>query len=294
MFKRFFLFFGVNIAIIATISLILNLLGFSGYITSQGLNYESLAIFCLIWGMAGSFISLRLSKWMAKKLMGVEIVSPTGQYGPIVQKVHQLASRAGLPSMPEVGIYRGDEINAFATGPSKSNSLVAVSTGLLNKMNDEEIEGVLAHEVAHIANGDMVTMALLQGVLNAFVMFAARVAAYAISNVMRGEDDEGGGFNYLTHFIVVFVLEIFFGIFASIIVAWFSRFREFRADAGAGNLAGKDRMIAALEALKKNYNCLSKGESSIKTMQISSQSSFMALFSSHPSLDRRIAALRGF
>ena len=292
MFKRFSLFFGVNILIIIAVSLILNILGVGHYLTASGLDYQALAIFCLIWGMVGSFISLRLSKWMAKKMMGVEILSPTGRYAQLVQTVHQLARKANLPEMPEVGIYQSPEVNAFATGPSKKNSLVAVSSGLLQKMRQEEIEGVLAHEVAHIANGDMVTMALLQGVINAFVMFAARVVAYALSNFLRGDDDEGEGFSFFTHIIVVFILEIIFGIFASIIVCWFSRYREFRADAGGGRLAGKDRMTAALEALRNNYDSLGKRESSIKAMQISSKSGFLALFSSHPPLEKRIAALR--
>jgi heat shock protein HtpX len=197
--------------------------------------------------------------------------------------------------MPEVGIYQSGEINAFATGPSKSSSLVAVSTGLLDRMNDEEVEGVLAHEVAHIANGDMVTMALVQGVVNAFVMFFARIAAFALQNAMKSDDDEspvGGG---LAHMFTVMAFEIVFGILGSMVVAFFSRIREYSADAGGARLAGKQSMIAALKRLESEYelNHFDRNqETSMAMMKISAkESGFRALFSSHPKLSDRIKQL---
>ncbi len=202
--------------------------------------------------------------------------------------------------MPEVGIFESSDVNAFATGPSKNNSLVAVSSGLLQRMNREEVEGVLGHEVAHIANGDMVTMTLLQGVINAFVMFFARIIAFAISNALRSNNDNGEkseGLGTFAHMMVVMVLEIVFGILGSLVVASFSRFREFRADAGGSRLAGKDKMIAALKALKTVVEMPQRAEApqannAIKCLQISSRGSFIQLFSTHPSLDARISALQ--
>lgn len=296
--KRFFLFFGINILIVATLSIVLSLLGIGSYIEQGRLNLVSLSIFCLIWGMGGAFISLALSKWMAKKMMGIQIITPhqAGPYLHILESVHRFSRQAGLSRMPEVGIYESDEVNAFATGPSKKNSLVAVSTGLMRKMNKDEVDGVLAHEVAHIANGDMVTMTLIQGIMNAFVMFLARIVAWGISSAMSknsdGEESQSS-FSPMLNMIIVFVLEIIFGIVASIAISWFSRQREFRADRGGAKLAGKDRMIAALESLKKTYDSLiPQAESSLKTMQISSKNSWFQLFSTHPSLNDRIQALK--
>ena len=216
-------------------------------------------------------------------MMGVTIVSQRdARYGQLVTKVHQIARRAGLQTMPEVGIFNSPVVNAFATGRSRNNSLVAVSTGLLQKMREDEVEGVLAHEVAHIANGDMVTMALIQGVINAFVMFLARVVAYAIQSSMRSNDDrEGGGhMGGLAYMMTVFVLEIIFGIIASTIVMAFSRWREYRADAGSAALVGKDKMIAALTALKRDYSLMQETEmkTSVQTMSISSKEGLMKLF----------------
>jgi heat shock protein HtpX len=294
MIKRFALFFGVNIAIMVTVTTILSLLGVGNYMNAYGIDYTSLIIFCLVWGMAGSFISLMLSKFMAKTMYGVQIITPTGQYGDLVRRVHTLASRAGIVVMPEVGIYNSPEVNAFATGPSKNNSLVAVSSGLLSKMSSDEVEGVLAHEIAHIANGDMVTMALVQGVVNAFVMFLARVVAFAISSAMSSSDDEKSeGIGGLANYVVVMVLQIVFGILGSIIVAFFSRYREYRADSGGAKLAGKEKMIAALSGLTRTYESLAQGgRSEVRAMQISSKSSLLALFSTHPSLENRINALK--
>lgn len=293
MFKRFFLFFGVNILVMITVSLLLNIFGVNHYITASGLDYNALMVFCLIWGMAGSFISLMLSKWMAKRMMGIEIVGNTGPYAELVQIVHRLSKQAGITTMPEVGVFHSPEVNAFATGPSKNNSLVAVSSGLLERMNRDEIEGVLGHEVAHIANGDMVTMALLQGIMNAFVMFFARAIAFAIDQAMRKDDDEGQGLGGIAHFAVVMVLELIFGMLAGLVLSWFSRHREFRADSGGAKLAGREKMVGALEALMRTYNSIpAKEAEGFKNMKISSKKSFLALFSTHPPLEDRIKALQ--
>lgn len=290
--KRFLLFFGVNILIIVMLSLVLNLLGISPYLTAYGIDYQSLAVFCLIWGMGGAFISLMLSKWMAKTMMGVQIVSTTGPNSDLVHMVHHLSKKAGLNTMPEVGIYQSPELNAFATGPSKNNSLVAVSTGLLQRMDREELEGVLGHEVSHIANGDMVTMTLIQGVMNAFVMFLARALAFAIAQASRRDDDREGGMGFFAQYALIMLFETVFGILASLVIAWFSRLREFRADSGSASIAGKEKMIKALEALKRSYPQLQKGETAFRAMQISSKGSWMEAFSTHPNLDRRIDALK--
>jgi len=294
MFKRFFLFAVMNIAVIVTISIVMNLLGVQPYLTAYGLNYESLLIFCLLWGMIGSFISLMMSKFMAKKMMGVKVVEANSSYSHLVNTVHRLAKAANLPKMPEVGIYDSPEVNAFATGPSKSNSLVAVSTGLLNSMREDEVEGVLAHEIAHIANGDMVTMALAQGVINAFVMFFARVVAFAVQNALKSDDDKSpvGGLSYM---LTTIVFDILFGIIGSIILAGFSRYREFRADAGGASLAGKQSMINALKRLQMQYEgggVFENENPSLNAFKISSkESGLRALLSTHPKLSDRIKRL---
>lgn len=249
-------------------------------------------IFCLVWGFVGSGVSLMLSKFMAKRMMGVEIVDERGQYADLVHRVHSFARAAGLTKMPEVGIYHSPEVNAFATGPSKNNSLVAVSTGLLQQMNTEEVDGVLAHEVAHVANGDMVTMALIQGVVNAFVMFFARIAAMALQNVLNGDRDDdrpvAGGFAY---HISVMVFEIAFSFLGMFVVAYFSRVREFRADKGGAQFAGRHKMVAALRRLKQKMDLVDDSQDQIKAMKISSRKGLMSFLSTHPSLDDRIAAL---
>lgn len=287
MFKRIALFLVVNFLIVITISFIVRLLGFDAWLTQAGLNYTALMGFCLVWGMAGSFISLLLSKTIAKWSVGVIEIDGRGQFGYIYEMVRRLSQRAGIP-MPEVGIYESPEVNAFATGPSKSNSLVAVSTGLLETMNERELEGVLAHEVSHIANGDMVTMTLLQGVVNAFVMFFSRVLGYAAAIALGRGDDENRGPSFMIQYLVTFVLEIVFGILGMIIVAYFSRYREFRADAGGAKLAGRDAMISALERLRRTLDTV-EDDRALATLKISSARS---LFSTHPPLEERIAALR--
>lgn len=300
--KRWLIFAAVSLAISITISVIMSALGIGHYISQGGIQYGSLMAFCLLWGMGGSFIALLLSKQMAKWTMGVQIVTLEGPHRGIVEKVHRLSRRAGLTEMPEVGIYQSMEVNAFATGRSRNSSLVAVSTGLLSRMNDAEVEGVLAHEVAHIANGDMVTMTLVQGVVNAFVMFFSRIAAFAISQALRGnsEDDRDSAPNPLVNMMIVFVLDIVFGLLAMPIVAWFSRYREFRADKGGADLAGREKMIAALESLQRAYPQLAaegnngdgKADPNFRSMQISSKTGVMALFSTHPPLEVRIEALK--
>lgn len=298
MFKRIFLFLAVNILVVITLSVILNVLGVQPYLTPYGLNYESLMIFCLIWGMGGAFISLGLSRIMAKWMMGVKVIDPQTrdpELSSLVQMVHDLARAARLPAMPEVGIYESPEVNAFATGPTRSRSLVAVSTGLLNRMNRDEVQGVLGHEVAHIANGDMVTMTLIQGVVNAFVMFLARAIAYALTMAGRGKDgEEGAASSPLAYYAVQFVLEIVFMILGSIVVAWFSRQREYRADAGGATLAGREQMIQALQGLKRTFEAVDPtAQPAIQALKISSRpGGIMRLFSTHPALDDRIARLK--
>ncbi|MDP2052113.1 MAG: protease HtpX [Acidobacteriota bacterium] len=287
--KRIFLFLATNIAVMITLSIVLSLLGFSGYLTPTGLDYSALMVFSLVWGMAGAFISLQMSRWMAKRAMGVQLVdgnSGQAELDWLHQTVANLARKAGLP-MPEVGIYDSPEVNAFATGPSKKRSLVAVSTGLLRSMRREEVEGVLAHEVAHIQNGDMVTLTLIQGVVNAFVMFFSRI----IANIVRQMVDEK--ISTLVFFVTTIVFDILFGILGSMVVAWFSRAREFRADAGGAQLAGKANMIGALQRLMQNKDMVDTSQPQLAAMKISgARSGFMALISTHPPLEVRIAALQ--
>lgn len=292
MFKRIGLFLLTNLAVIVMVSIVLNLLGVGQYRTVGGLDLKALLAFCAVWGFVGSFISLRMSKFMAKRFMGVQIVDKDPQYAALVNTVHQLAKQANLPKMPEVGVYHSPEVNAFATGPSKKNSLVAVSTGLLQGMRQDEVEGVLAHEVSHIANGDMVTMTLIQGVINTFVMFFARIAAFAVENFLRGDDEEGQGMGGIAYMLTVFVFEIIFGLLGSVVVALFSRHREYRADAGAAKLAGREKMIAALERLKSQTFQDKRGQA-LEAFKISGKrGGLAALLSTHPALDDRIKALQ--
>jgi heat shock protein HtpX len=293
--KRILLFVATNLAIVLTVSIVLSLLGIGGYRTAAGLDYGALAVFCLVWGFAGAFISLLMSRWIAKRAMGVELVDGRSGHEEadwLYRTVERLARQAQLP-MPEVGIYNSPEVNAFATGPSKSKSLVAVSSGLLRGMRREEVEGVLAHELSHIQNGDMVTMTLIQGVVNAFVLFASRV----IANIVRNAVDER--IAAMVGFIVTIVLDIALGILGATVVAWFSRAREFRADAGAATLmgggsalAGRGNMIAALRRLQTTHQLVDPSNQALATMKIAGGSGrWMMLFSTHPPLEARIAAL---
>jgi heat shock protein HtpX len=288
--KRIFLFLATNIAIVLTLSVVASILGIGNYLGRQGIDIGGLAVFCLFWGMGGAFISLQMSRWIAKRATGVQLIegrTGNSQADWLYQTIERLTRQANLP-MPEVGIYPSDEVNAFATGPSKNRSLVAVSSGLLRSMRPEEVEGVLAHEVTHIANGDMVTMTLLQGVINAFVMFLARIIAYV---VVRGTSDSRSRGSSGLEFLVVMVLQIVLGILGSLVVAWFSRQREFRADAGGAHLAGRPRMIGALQRLKANQELVDPSHQALATMKISGTRSWLALFSTHPPLEVRIAAL---
>ncbi len=291
--KRIFLFMLVNLVIILTISTVIQLLGLQPYLSVNGIEYKGLLIFCAIWGFAGSFISLLLSKTIAKWSMGVKVISPQAQDQQqrwLVQTVYNLARKAQLPGMPEVGIYESPDVNAFATGATKGNSLVAVSSGLLSRMTQEEAEGVLGHEIAHIANGDMVTMTLLQGVVNTFVMFFARIAAWSLSNAV---DEEKRPW---VNFLAVIVFEIALGLLGMMIVARFSRYREFRADAGGSRLAGKEHMISALRKLQKTYDPEfeeSKQNEAVAAFKISGakKGGLMSLLATHPPLTERIQAL---
>jgi heat shock protein HtpX len=282
--KRIFLFLLTNFAIVTTISIILGLLG----ITPGG-DLVQLAIFCLVWGMGGAFLSLAISRWMAKRAMGVQLVD--GNTGDpeadwLYRVVERLTQQAQLP-MPEVGIYNSPEVNAFATGPSKKRSLVAVSTGILRSMKKNELEAVLAHEVSHIGNGDMVTMTLLQGVMNAFVMFVARIVA----SVVAGQSKSERGSDAI-YFMVRIVVEIVLGIAGSLVTAWFSRHREFRADAGSASLVGSENMVAALRRLAEGPQGVDPRAPALASFKISGAPGLMALFSTHPPLEVRIEALR--
>lgn len=288
--KRTLIFLGVNALILLTLSITLNLLGVGHYFTARGIDFRSLLIFCLVWGMGGAFISLALSRIMAKWMMGVQVID-TNTTEPalheLVATVHRLARAANLPEMPEVGLYPSPEINAFATGPTRSRALVAVSAGLLERMNRGQVEGVLAHEIAHVANGDMVTMTLVQGVINALVMFLARVIAFFLAN--RGRDSDSSS---APSYLVIFLLEMVLSVLGMIAVAAFSRYREYRADAGGAALAGREKMVGALEALRDSmrYVDLTHKES-LATLKISGRPKF-SLFATHPPLEERIARLK--
>ncbi len=295
--KRVFLFVVVNILVVTTITVILGLLHVNRYFPQGGL--AGLAVFCLVWGFAGALISLAMSRLMAKWMMGVQVIPPeTGdpRLRELVDTVHGLARAAHLP-LPEVGIYESNEINAFATGPTKARSLVAVSTGLLERMGSREVEGVLGHEITHIANGDMVTMTLIQGVINSFVLFLSRVLAFAISQALRSRDDRESGGGYLLQYLLVMVFQIVFSILGSLVVFGFSRWREFRADAGGARLAGRENMIGALRALQRLQDpealaAEAHQHQAFQALKISGPRSGIArLFASHPPLEERIARL---
>ena len=286
--KRIFLFLATNVAIMIMLSIVLSMLGVTGYITSDGLNYGALMVFSLVWGFGGAMISLLMSRWMAKTAMGVQLVDGRTGHAELdwlYTTVEQLSRKAGLP-MPEVGIYDSPEVNAFATGPSKRSSLVAVSSGLMRSMRREEVEGVLAHEVAHIQNGDMVTMTLIQGVVNAFSIFFSRV----IANIIRQMVDEK--ISHLVFMVATIVFDIAFSILGMFVVAWFSRAREFRADAGAATLSSRGNMIAALQRLMQNKGMVDDSQPQLATMKINGGKGFMSLISTHPPLEDRIAALQ--
>jgi heat shock protein HtpX len=293
--KRIFFFGLVNIAMIVTISIVLRLVGADRYLYAYGLNYTSLAVFCLIWGMGGAFISLALSRVIAKWTMRIQLVdvNSPGEFGEVARTVQRLARAAHLP-MPEVGVYDSPEVNAFATGPTKNRALVAVSTGLLRSMRQNELEGVLGHELSHVGNGDMVTMTLIQGVMNAFVMFLSRILAFAASQALSSRDDrDRGRGSPMMMYMFTFLFEIVFGLVGAMIVASFSRWREYRADRGGATLAGRESMQAALRRLLANQQAyVQGGNQAIAALKINGrQGGLMALLASHPPLEERIARL---
>ena len=292
--KRVFLFLATNLAIIIVLSITLRLLGFEGFLDQQGvdLNLNSLLLFAAVFGMGGSFMSLALSKWTAKRFTGAKVIErpATNQERWLVETVHRQARQAGI-GMPEVAIYPGAEINAFATGASRNKALVAVSAGLLNAMSQDEAEAVLGHEISHVANGDMITLALIQGVINTFVIFLSRVIGHVVDRVVfKTERGHGPAF-----WITSIVAEILLAVLASMIVMWFSRQREFRADAGGANLAGRQKMIAALERLHQHSNQPPLPDQ-LAAFGIAGGigSGIKRLFMSHPPLEERIAALRAY
>ena len=287
--KRILLLVATNFAILIVLSITMQLLGVDQMLAQEtGLNLYGLLVMAAIFGFGGSFISLLISKWMAKMAVGAHVIEVPANTTErwLVDTVKRQADKAGI-GMPEVAIYDAPDINAFATGWNRNDSLVAVSTGLLQNMSQDEAEAVLGHEISHVANGDMVTLTLIQGVLNTFVIFLSRVIGFVVDRtVFKVERGQGPAF-----FITVIVAQIVLGILASMIVMWFSRWREFRADAGGAALAGRQKMVAALERLKLNQE-QSALPAQISAFGISGKSGIMRLFMSHPPLEERIAALQ--
>ena len=290
--KRIFLLVATNFAVLAVLSVSMQLLGIDRMLTEEaGLNLQGLLIMAAVFGFGGSFISLLISKWMAKQATGAHVIDVPSNMSErwLVDTVKRQAEKAGI-GMPEVAIYDAPEINAFATGWNRDSALVAVSTGLLQNMSQEEAEAVLGHEMTHVANGDMVTLTLIQGVVNTFVIFLSRVIGFVVDRVLlKNERGHGPGF-----WVTTIIAQLVLGILASIIVMWFSRQREFRADAGGASLAGRNKMIAALERLKLNHEQPAQLPDAVKAFGISGGvgAGLKRLFMSHPPLDERIAALR--
>ncbi len=289
--KRIFLFILTNVAVLLVINITLRLLGVDRWMDqSGGINFTALLVLSAVIGFAGSIVSLFMSKWMAKQSVGAQVITnpfdPTERW--LLETVRRQAQAAGI-GMPEVAIYDAPDVNAFATGWNRNDALVAVSTGLLNNMSKDEVEAVLAHEISHVANGDMVTLALIQGVVNTFVVFFSKLFGYFVDRVLLKNDGrEGPG---IGAFVAEIVAQLVLGVLASIVVMWFSRQREFRADAGGANLAGRQKMISALEKLKVNHEKAAMPEN-MAAMAISSSGGFSKLFMTHPPLDERIEALR--
>lgn len=289
--KRVLLFLATNLAVIVVLGIVTRLLGLDAWFTQQGINYSALLIVAAIFGMGGAFISLLISKWSAKRMTGARVIEqPRNEIETwLVGTVRRQAQQAGI-GMPEVAIFDSPQPNAFATGSNKNKALVAVSSGLLANMNRDEIEAVLGHEVSHVANGDMVTLMLIQGVVNTFVIFAARVVGYLVDSALRG-NREGGGIG-MGYFVTTIIAEILFGILASIVVMWFSRYREFRADQGGAQLAGRHKMIAALQRLQQGQQGALPDQLAAFGIKGAMGKGFRRLFMSHPPLSERIAALQ--
>jgi len=288
--KRVLLFVVTNIAVVVVLSIVISVLGVDRFLAANGINYVSLLIFAGIFGFGGSFISLAISKWMAKRATGAEVIVQPRSEAEIwlVNTVKKQADQAGI-GMPEVAVFDSDSPNAFATGMNKDKALVAVSTGLLRTMKRDEVEAVLGHEISHVANGDMITLSLIQGVVNTFVIFIARIVGYFVDRViLKNEEGRGLGF-----FVTTIVAEIVFGILASVIVLWFSRQREYRADAGGAKLAGTGSMIAALESLQRSaYEPLPDQMKAFGIAGKPSTHGLKLLFMTHPPLEDRIEALK--
>lgn len=293
--RRIGLFLVLNFVIVLTVSFILKVLNVQPYLTQYGLDIKSLAIFCFVWGMSGALLSLAISRMTAKWIMGVRLIDENtidSKLSFVYRIVERQASSLGLP-MPEVGIFETSVVNAFATGPSRSKSLVAVSRGLLERLSSEEVEAVIGHEMTHIANGDMVTMTLLQGVVNAFVMFLARVLAFILSGLSKEKSDSRQG-NYGSFYLLTFVFEIIFMILGSMIIAAYSRFREYRADFGGAKLTSRSKMVRALTALGNIHDTglpKNAGQSLEAFMIRGKPSKLFQLFSTHPAIEKRIERL---
>jgi len=289
--KRIFLFLLTNLGIILVLSVMAQVLGLNRYLDANGLNLGSLLGFAALMGMGGAFFSLAISKWSALRMVGGQVItSPqTATEIWLVATVQRYAQEAGI-GMPQVAIYDAPDVNAFATGMNRNNALVAVSTGLLQQLRREEAEAVIGHEIAHVANGDMVTLALIQGVVNTFVIFLARVIGYAVDKLIFKNEKEQG----MAYFVTYFIAEMVLGVLASVIVMWFSRQREFRADAGGAHLAGRHNMIAALEALRRAHEpaALPEKMAAFGIAGSGAVSELRRLFMTHPPLEERIHALR--
>ena len=289
--KRIFLFVLTNLAVVLVISISLHLLGVDRWLNEAGgINFSALLVLSAVIGFAGSLVSLAMSKWSAKRMVGAQVIEnptdPTERW--LVDTVRRQAQAAGI-GMPEVAIYDAPDVNAFATGWNRNDALVAVSTGLLQNMSKDEIEAVLAHEMSHVSNGDMVTLALIQGVVNTFVIFFAKLFGFFVDRVLLKNDERSGP--GIGAFVAEIAAQLLLGVLASIIVMWFSRQREFRADAGGASLAGRNKMIAALERLKINHEQSVLPEK-IAAFGISGGHAFAKMFMTHPPLDERISALR--
>lgn len=297
--KRIALLITVNLLVVVTISFFINVLGFRPTLSERGIDYQSLLVFCAAFGFIGAFISLQLSRFTAKMAMGVRLIDPDRPSSEserlLVGTVRDLCRKAGIDTLPEIGVYSSPEVNAFATGPSRDRALVAVSSGLFEAMDPRGLEGVLGHEISHVANGDMVTMTLLQGVVNTFVMFLARLGAILIDNALRSRDGDrrGGGLGFFGQWMLISLLETVLMLFAAPLLSWFSRRREFRADEGSAAMLGPQTMIHSLEQLERSRR-VDTSHALVGSFKINGgQPGLLArLFASHPPIPDRIAALR--